>query len=220
MDLDQDHQAIAWGNWLAQFDGKTNLEALSKCLLAPASGIQSALKQLLYNRWIDTAEGAQLDGIGEIVGQSREIPDTVYLMFFGFQGQPNTTGFNDARLRRNEEKNVGGTTTLPDPEYRQIIRWKIGVNNGHGTIPEIKQSLKLMLGVDYIAVSNDGNAKIRVFIPASVKRSIFLASIRKYIPSAAGIGISIVTAGTDKPFGFSNQPKTYGFGIGVLSGAI
>lgn len=220
MNLEQDHQQIAWENWTEQFDGKPNLEALSKSLLAPASGIQSALKQLYTQRWIDTAVGAQLDGIGAIVGQPRQIPDTVYLSFFGYAEQTGAQGYGDARYRRSDESTVGGTTKLPDPEYRQIIRWKIGINNGHGTIPEIKQALKLMLGVEYISVSNQGNAKIRVFIPSSPRQSVFLPNIRKYIPVAAGVGVSIVTGGTTRPFGYSQQPNTFGYGVGAYSGVI
>lgn len=219
MDLDQNHPGIAWNHWTAQFEGKTNLEAFSKAMLQPAQGIQAAIKQLLLDRWIETANGRQLDGIGEIVGQSRIIPDTVYLLFFGYSQQPSATGYNGARYRREDESPVGGTSILPDEEYRQIIRWKIGVNNGHGTMPEIAQSLALMLNTEYVAVSNAGNANIRVFIPANAQQSVFLSSIKKYIPKAAGVGIQVVLGGTEKPFGYAEQGY-FGYGVGSYAGVI
>lgn len=219
MDLDQNHPDIAWSHWTAQFEGKQNLEAFSKAMLAPAQGIQTALKQLRDERWLDNAVGQQLDGIGEIVGQPRTIPDTVYLLFFGYAEQPAATAYNQARYRRADESAVGGTTVLPDEEYRQILRWKIGVNNGHGTLPEIAHALATMLGTEYAAVTNAGNAKVRVFIPVSAQQSVFLSTIKQYIPKAAGVGIQIILGGTQKPFGYAEQGY-FGYGVGTYAGVI
>ena len=47
MDLSQDHQGIAWGHWLAQFNDKTAIEALVKALLQPTNAINKALQDLI-----------------------------------------------------------------------------------------------------------------------------------------------------------------------------
>lgn len=47
------------------------IEKLLACLCAPAQGIENALAQLLTQRTLDTAAGANLDVIGAIVGQPR-----------------------------------------------------------------------------------------------------------------------------------------------------
>lgn len=93
MNLNQIHAEIAWGNFLAQYGSSPKLEAIVKALYAPADELQAALRGLYNDRWLDTALGAQLDGIGEIVGQPREIDDVLYVKFFGFLGQPNIGGF-------------------------------------------------------------------------------------------------------------------------------
>ncbi|MCT9127503.1 DUF2612 domain-containing protein [Cupriavidus gilardii] len=162
MDLTQDHAGTAWGHWLSQFDGKPRLEALVKALLKPADGIQGALKALYEERWLDTAVGKQLDGIGEIVGLSRVIDEALFTAFFGFVGQPAIGGFGQARIRRGYENALVGSTTLQDPEYRKLLYWKIALNNGHGTAPEIVTALKPIFDVERVIVEDAGNAKIRI----------------------------------------------------------
>ncbi|WP_454691119.1 DUF2612 domain-containing protein [Achromobacter aloeverae] len=220
MDLNQDHGAVGWGHWLGQFQDKPRLEAFVKALFEPLNTIQDALRDLFEKRWLDTAEGAQLDGIGQIVGLPRVIDQTVYVQFFGFQGQPNVTGFGQARLRRTNELAVGGSTTLRDAEYRKLLYWKIALNNGHGTIPEITASLKPIFDVSRVIVQNVGNAKLRIWVSRIPGPSDpLMADPYRWVPTAAGVGVQLISGSTEKPFGFRNQ-GFYGFGEGVLARGI
>lgn len=161
--------------------------------------------------------GRQLDGIGEIVGLAREIDEVVSTSFFGFIGQPGITGFGGARLRRTYEKAVSGSTTLQDPEYRKLLYWKIAVNNGHGTTPEIAASLKAIFDLEKVVIQNAGNAKIRIWLSAyPTINDTLLANAKRWVPSLAGVGITVITGSTGLPFGFSNQ-GLYGFGVGTLA---
>lgn len=215
-DLLQDHGLIAWNHWLAQFPNGTRLEALVRALHQPMAGVQSALLQLLRNRWLDVAEGAQLDGIGEIVGLPRVIDDVVYVQFFGFIDQPGIAGFGVGRLRRANELTIGGSTTLLDPEYRRLLYWKIAINNGHGTTPEIISALKPILEVDTVVVQDRGNAKIAIWVDRLPGLSDpLMVNARRWVPKAAGVGL-ILSASTNKPFGFVEQ-GFYGFGVGVMA---
>lgn len=54
-----------------QFRGKPDLEALLSAFIAQVQDLEDVLFQLLENRWLDTASGVQLDGIGAIVGLER-----------------------------------------------------------------------------------------------------------------------------------------------------
>lgn len=49
-----------------------NIEKLLTILVDPAQDIEDALQQLNLERFVDTADGEQLDIIGRIVGQERE----------------------------------------------------------------------------------------------------------------------------------------------------
>ncbi|KCB24850.1 DUF2612 domain-containing protein [Bordetella hinzii] len=220
MDLEQDHAEIAWGHWPGQFQGAPRLEALVKALLKPAQGLQGALRALYEDRWLETAVGKQLDGIGEIVGLPRVIDEAIYVRFFGFQGQPNVSGFGEARFRRTNERPVAGSATLLDPEYRKLLYWKIALNNGHGTIPEISRSLKPIFDVDRVIVQNVGNAKIRIWVSRIPgPNDPLMANPYKWVPQAAGVGVQLITGSTEKPFGFREQ-GFYGFGVGVLARGI
>lgn len=217
--LTQDHASIAWNHWLAQFPDGTRLEALVRALHRPFAGIQTSLLELLRDRWLDVAEGRQLDGIGDIVGLPRVIDDVVYVQFFGFISQPGIAGFGIGRLRRAHESTIGGSTTLLDPEYRRLLYWKIAINNGHGTTPEIIAALKPILAVTKVVVQDVGNAKIAIWVNRLPGVSDpLMVNARRWVPKAAGVGLTL-TASTDKPFGFVNQGY-YGFGVGVMARGI
>lgn len=75
-DLDITTEAL--GRLIQQYQ-TPNTGALIQALAAPAQDLEDALFQLLQNRWIATAVGAQLDVLGAIVGQARQaFTDTFY----------------------------------------------------------------------------------------------------------------------------------------------
>ncbi|VFR81301.1 FIG00698733: hypothetical protein [plant metagenome] len=220
MDLNQNHAAIAWGNWLAQFEKKPRLQALVMALLKPAEGLQGALRGLFEDRWLDTAEGQQLDGIGEIVGLPRILDEALFVRFFGFEGQPNTAGFGQARIRRRHERTVAGSTTLQDHEYRKLLYWKIALNNGRGTAPEIAAALKPIFDVSRVIVQDVGNAKIRIWVSkVPGPGDALMGDPYRWVPKLAGVGVQIITGSTERPFGFINQ-GFFGFGVGVMARGI
>lgn len=217
MDFTQDNGLIAWNHWTAQFANSPRLQAIVRALYPPMQMSQDSLRQLLDERWLDTAVGAQLDGIGQIVGQSREIDETVYVPFFGFLGQPSILGFGQARMRRENEPPISGSTRLLDAEYRKVLYWKIAVNNGHGTAPEIARALSFIFDASMIRIRDVGNAKIIVWasrIPGP--NDPLMVNPKRWIPKAAGVGVQLVSGSTETPFGFANQ-GFYGFGVGVMA---
>jgi hypothetical protein len=217
MDLQQDHPSIGWGNWTDQFQDSPRLEATVRSLLQPMQGVQLTLLRMHRDRWLDTAEGAQLDGIGEIVGLARVLDNAVFSTFFGFVGQPAIGGFGEARLRRSHENHLSGSTTLGDAEYRRLLRWKIAINNGRGTAPEIVAALRTIFEVPRVIVEDAGTAAIRIWIaqPAGARNPL-MANAARWVPKAAGVRISVITTSPERPFGFKNQGFD-GFGVGVFA---
>lgn len=49
----------------------TRVEQLIAALNGPVQDVENALQQLLLQRWLSSAQGAQLDLLGKIVGQAR-----------------------------------------------------------------------------------------------------------------------------------------------------
>jgi hypothetical protein len=73
------HASEALANLAAQFKGKPKLASLINTLSRQIQELEDVFYQLVTERWIDYAEGAQLDGFGSIVGEARESrPDLEY----------------------------------------------------------------------------------------------------------------------------------------------
>lgn len=66
-----DHADRAVSRLAMQYRGKARVEALVRALATRTQGLESALGQLLSERGLDTAAGAQLDVLGSVVGVAR-----------------------------------------------------------------------------------------------------------------------------------------------------
>lgn len=65
------HASTGLGWLVKQFKGQPRLQALLSALLNQVQSLEDATWDLLMNRWLDTAVGAQLDALGKIVGEPR-----------------------------------------------------------------------------------------------------------------------------------------------------
>lgn len=141
---------------IEQYKSSTNFLAYLDVFLAQADEIEDVLCQLLDERWIDTAVGAQLDNIGAIVGQSRVIPDFDALPFFGFEGAIGAETFGDdgtpatGGIWLSEGTAEFTTGTLNDATYRIYIQAKIIKNQvDAASANEVISVLELIVpGVD------------------------------------------------------------------------
>lgn len=204
MDLDQDHGEIAWSNWTAQFSQSATLRAVVLSLMHPMNGVQGAIKQLRDDRWLETAEGAQLDGIGDILGRPRQITNTRAIWHFGFEGQAYVGGFGSYPFYRAGGGLYTGGKTLNDDDYRLLLRWKILIDSSYGTIPQIEESLRVLFDVDRIAVEDLGNARIRVHIGRQpTEEDSFLGNPVQWIAKAAGVAVEFRTYDPGEDFNLS-----------------
>ena len=67
-----DHLREALGNLVTQFQGKPHIAGLITSYVNQIQELEAVFFQLLVDRWLDNAVGAQLDGFGSIVGEVRE----------------------------------------------------------------------------------------------------------------------------------------------------
>lgn len=193
LNFPHDHGEIAWGHMLAQHFNKENTEDFVKSFYPPLNVLDKALQDLYTRRWLETAEGEQLDGIGYIVGIARVISGSIYGEFFGFVTQIAGRAFGVARMRRKGEP-WSFSSVLGDTEYRTLIKLKIALNNGHGTAEEIMQAYNMTLTVTGTIVNDTGNATADVvindYIPSNDPRSQLFNYM---IPKSAGVKLNIVT---------------------------
>jgi hypothetical protein len=103
------HVAEALDNLVQQFKGKGNLALFITSWVNEVQELEGMWFDLLQNRWIATAIGAQLDGLGSIVGEDRR-------------------GRSDAEYRIAIIARVGINTGSGTPE--DVIKYVTTVTNG------------------------------------------------------------------------------------------
>jgi len=143
---------------LSQFDGKENLTKLVTIMGDRFNVLEQVFADLRDSRWIETAEGTQLDGCGEIVAQDRLISYAIALPFFGFESQSSGRGFGKARMRHSGETYLS-SAKLGDVEYRKMLKAKVFKNTSTGTAEEVITSLANIFGAAKIVITEIGGAK-------------------------------------------------------------
>lgn len=216
-----DHTESMKNHLLGQFAGKPVFEAFLTAIGGELNELEQMFMDLRDKRWIDTAEGAQLDGIGEIVNQNRQVPDAVTIPFFGFDGQPNALGFEEGRFRDSWE---GWLTSvnLNDPEYRIVLRAKIRKDTSPATAEDTISSLRFIFSADRVVIRDAGNAKFNAAIGRRLNENeLSVARALDLFVRAGGVGL-LQASHFDAAnyFGFYGQKDAKGFEVGTFADAI
>jgi len=169
---------------------------------------------LITKRWLNTAIGKQLDGIGEIVGYSRPNGEPSNDGNFGFAGDPTSRTFGDAN---NEESGGFLSTAFPvlfapvnDDIYRILLKAKILRNNSSLNVDSTLEILSTLF-----------NAKVSYFLIENLKpmyqigREFFLfeREILKIFPTTLCIEEpKYVSFSENGAFGFKGDDTALGFG--------
>lgn len=203
---------------IGQFKGKRVLRAILEALGEEMDELEQVFADLRDKRWIDTGEGAQLDGIGTIVNQPRQIADAIQIAFFGFQGQDNALGFEQGRFRDQWETWLQ-SVNLSDPEYRKLLWLKVFKNISTGTAEDTIVSTRRIFDALYVVLSELGNAKIFIGIGRVLnKNELAIAKAMDLIVRAGGVGVKGMSMfNYDNYFGFLGQPNAKGFEVGSFA---
>lgn len=213
------HKELAISRLATQFRESTNLISYIRALLIEADTLEQVFCDLLEKRWIDTAEGIQLDILGAIVGQTREFIDAEIFDYFGFDDNIQAQSFGSI-----EDASIGGrfrfiseVTTgirqLSDDEYRLFIRARISRNTTSSTPEDIIAQIRYIFNSPLVLLV-DGDT----FYEVSIGRKLSLneksiLSDTDIIPKTAGVGVGYVTEfDTSDFFGFQGVPNSLGLG--------
>lgn len=163
------------------------------------------------------ARGVWLDLVGAIVGQSREIPDAIAYEYFGYLGQPGTTGYGQARYYQPGDP-LTASSILPDKEYRKVILARVSRNWGDISAVGVVEGLQNIVNTESIFVERGTTGgSFRVYIGAELdSNSRAIIATLDIIPRGAGIGIEVVTSSAPaQTFGYRDQlPGFAGYGVG------
>jgi hypothetical protein len=199
------------------YDDKPVLRAILSAFGAEMDELNQSINDLKNRRWIDTAEGVQLDGIGEIVDRNRQIDKAIAVQVFGFQGQPNIAGFGEARFRGADESTLA-TYILDDSEYKLVLALKAMKNNSRATAEDTINSLKYIYNAHAISYEEVGNANVIVGIGKKLTdNEKMLANAVDLVVRAGGVGMKYKSYYPSNYFGFLGQPNACGFGVGSFA---
>lgn len=160
------------------------------------------------------ARGVWLDLIGDIVGVSRVFDKEIQPVFFGFDDQPNTTGFGQARFRELDDKTTA-SSVLNDDDYRVVIIGKIARNYGDVSEVGVATSVLNMTQADNVLVYQSGPATFSVYVIGLISDNIkSILNGTDIIPRAAGVKMNLFFSGDDNIFGFADQLGIKGFDVG------
>lgn len=156
-----DYQAEALDRVTEQF---LEADVFKRYLLTIIDGyadIQQCLKDLMELRSIDTAEGAQLDIIGNIVGQDRSLPGADLRDFFGFLGALGANSFgelgsSEGGIFYSLGDDLGEDVRLTDNQYRTLIKAKIFKNSFRSTPEELITALNQIFSTTGTEIVEEG----------------------------------------------------------------
>ncbi len=178
-----------------QFSDSEDLKSFLSSFLEELAELEISGLQLLNERYLNTAVGVQLDGIGEIIGYSRPNETSYQAGLFGFEGDPTSLGFGDIN-----DINVGGSwfdmftvgQPVDDTLYRILLRAKAIENNTAMTVDEVTNLISFMFGGISVQYSLTTNL-IPEYHLYKVLTS-FEANLLESLPGVMGVGSAIYTA--------------------------
>ena len=142
---------IMLGMLLDQYQQKPILRQYFQAFFDEMDWLFESLDDVYLGRFLDQAVGIQLDIIGAIVDQGRdiELPD----LEFGFVGATNATKMadeatpSDGGILRDENQAGFTKTPLSDAVYRRLIRAKAQLHNRHDcSVNNIYHATTTLLG--------------------------------------------------------------------------
>jgi hypothetical protein len=206
-----------------QFKNKTIYDRYLQLLLSGKEELQSVVEDTMKLRSIDTAVGAQLDVIGEIVGRSRGLVTSDIFYYFGFDGAPQGQSFSSTT-----DPTVGGqwfsldsprgiSRAPSDDEYRLILKARIIKNRTLARPEDVIAAYKFLFGASQVTIEETGPAEVRIGIGKilnNVERGLLfdLGGAGQLLPKPAGVSYSYSEFQAGRVFATDGFPGAIGTG--------
>ena len=201
----------------AQFKDKPKLTGFINSFID--DDLVKAECDVINKRGLNTAEGKQLDGIGEIVGKLRPREAVSDDDDFGFEDDDSARGFADTANPDN-----GGylgsafpqlSGLVDDDIYRLLIKTKIFQNSSNMTVDETLNILSVLFDAK---ITYNGKLNLYPIYEIGKEFFSFERDIINSLPQLIGIGqVRYVTYPKDEGFGFEDDDDALGFADTVNS---
>lgn len=199
------HGDLAESRLATEFREATNLINYIRSLIKENDNLEQVFQDLLNDRFIDTAEGVQLDILGVIIGQDRDFKIEVVETFFGFRGAigGDTFGTSGDSNQGSNFRSISDvefdSVTTDDETYRILIRAKVAKNISRSTINETIDIVLQGITSATTVVVSENMAEFRLQFPGTLSDNDKLLLARTpYVPRPAGV--SLILADDDGSF--------------------
>lgn len=210
-----------------QFEDAPIFNKYLKLMTQGSFELQEVLKDLMEKRSIETAEGVQLDIIGDIVGQPRILTDADLKTFFGFRGHWNSDTYGTyydptiGSVWWDGNEAFTGNIELNDDLYRLLIKARIAKNVTSATPEEMMRFANFVFSTQGSTVTEEGEGAFRLMLGRTLTRSE--VGLLRYINTTAGYESKIFpkpvgvrtrwgSFNYDKFFAFQGIPNAKGYG--------
>lgn len=223
----EDYLAVARSRVTELFKDKPIFDRYLQILIDENVELQNVFKDLMQKRSIDTATGEQLDIIGRIVGQPRQLIDTALIEYFAFQGYPGAMPYGDlddtslGGLYYDLNSPLAGNTLLSDEQYRLFIKAKIIKNTTYVTPNQFLDFVSFVFGIGVNNVVAEGNAEFTIMLGKNLSsfERVLLNYVSyaegypsRFVPKPIGVRINFGQFNADNFFGFQGAPNAKGYG--------
>lgn len=210
----------------SEHNQKPRFLAALTALVQPFADDLAALQSMpaLYN--LDTAVGEQLDVVGQWIGPTRYLEETLTGVYFSFDTP--SLGFDQGVW--NGTGGSTGLVALPDYTYRLLLYATVAANHWDGTVPGAERLLNAFwnpLGYyEYIVDGLDMTMTFLLIGPplSALDLALFYGGFFDVRPAGVGVANHIFIPGsggvpTHPIFGFDlSTPFIAGFDIGYWDG--
>lgn len=188
-------------------------------LLESQMRIQETLRDLMQLRDVDSATGAQLDVIGRIVGQERELVAAELYNFFGFQGAAGAASMGEygntvGGYWYSSGDPKGRNILLDDESYRKYIKAKMFKNVTASTPEEFISVVNLIFNTTAAYVDEGANAEFTLYFGRDI--TDFEKSLLAYVSNSQAYPIRLLpkTVGVKMTLNYAGIPNVVGGGSG------
>lgn len=220
----KDYLAEARVRVTEQFKGAPVFDKYLQLMINSQLEIQNTIRDLMQLRDIDTATGAQLDVIGRIVGQERELVEAELYEYFGFQGAVGAQSFGQFGTSfggyfKSDSTPAGANVPLDDDNYRKYIRAKVFKNITASTPEQFIAVVNLIFDTTQAYVLEGENAEFTIYFGRPITN--FEKSLLNYISYKQSYPTRLLpkTVGVTMTLDYSGIPDfTNGMGYGESYG--
>lgn len=174
-----------------EHDEKPNFVSTVSASVDPFVQVQNTLLDIQSAFDVNTAQGDQLDVIGEWVGVSRKVPVPITGKFLTW-GDTAATGWNGTYgIWYGSGDSLTEIYTLGDADYRSLIKGKIEANKWDGSIPGAYATLEQAFGLPgSVSIKDNQNMSQTINVIGGMLTSVQLAMISQGMLPIKPAGVS------------------------------